>query len=309
MNKVNHIESKVSRTWNLDKMTILHNVIEYGHLGKMKSTNDSDCVRLHFGLQGSYQFHYSQLGSSFDLRGSHNNIMYSDGLEIEVENRSERIETFGINFTTESFIEIAHNGNEPLKRFADKVLKKESSILSAQWKTNNFNIQQVIREMLACPYQQELQDLFLLSKSIELLVLQADLYQQNQRKLFIKTAKDRDKLVEAKELLTSRMENPPTIIELSKLTGINEYKLKRGFKELFGTTIFGYIHKTRMTLAKKLLLETDKSAKEIAYEAGYNSPQHFSTAFKKEYGVSPNSMRENPDYAMTKIEKKSNWDI
>ena len=309
MNKVNHIEKKVSRTWNLDKMAISHNVIEYGHLGKMKSTNDSDCVRLHFGLQGSYQFHYSQLRSSFDLGGSHNNIMYSDGLEIEIENRSKRIETFGINFTTESFIEIAHNGNKPLKRFADKVLRKENSILSEQWKTNNFRIQQVIHEILDCPYQAELQDLFLLSKSIELLVLQADLYQRDAHQLFIKTAKDRDKLIEAKELLTSRMENPPTIIELSKLTGINEYKLKRGFKELFGTTIFGYIHQTRMRLAQKLLLGTDKSAKEIAYETGYNSPQHFSTAFKKEYGVSPNSMRENPDYAMTQVEKKSNLDM
>lgn len=308
MNKIDNIENRVSKTWSLDKISISHNVIDYKNFGKTKSTNTSDLVRLHFGLQGSYQFNYSQLGSSFDLTGSHNNIMYSDGLEIEVENRSKRIETFGINFTTESFIEIAQNGNDPLKRFADKVLKKENSILSNHWKTNNFKIQQVIKDILDCPYQQELKYLFLLSKSIELLVLQADLYQQQENNLFIKSARDRDKLVDAKELLTSRIDNPPTIIELSKLIGINEYKLKKGFKELFGTTVFGYIHKSRMSLAKKLLLGTDKSAKEIAYETGYNSPQHFSTAFKKEYGVSPNNIRENPDSTITQIEKTSNLD-
>ncbi|MCX2745335.1 AraC family transcriptional regulator [Mangrovivirga sp. M17] len=309
MNKTNNIENRISKTWELDKLSISHNVIDYKDFGRTKSRNDSDLVRLHFGLHGSYQFNYTQLGSSFDLSGSHNNIMYSEGLEIEVENRSQRIETFGINFTSESFIEIAQNGNEPLKRFADKVLKKENSILSNHWKTNNFKIQQVIKEILDCPYQQELKDLFLLSKSIELLVLQADLYQQEENNLFIKTTKDRDKLIEAKELLNSRIDNPPTITELSKLSGINEYKLKKGFKELFGTTIFGYIHKSRMSLAKKLLLGTDKSAKEIAYQTGYNSPQHFSTAFKKEYGISPNSVRVNPDSVITQIEKKSNLDF
>ena len=106
------------------------------------------------------------------------------------------------------------------------------------------------------------------------------------------------KLIEAKELLNTRIDNPPTIVELSKLTGINEYKLKKGFKELFGTTIFGYIHHSRMSLAKRLLLGTDKSAKEIAYETGYSSPQHFSNAFKKQFGITPNNVRNNPDAAI-----------
>ena len=128
--------------------------------------------------------------------------------------------------------------------------------------------------------------------------MQADLYDQELKNQFIKTEKDKRKLIEAKELLASKLDNPPTIVELSKLVGINEYKLKKGFKELFGTTIFGFIHDSRMSLAKRLLLGTDKSAAEIAYEAGYNSPQYFSNAFKKKFGVTPNSVRKNPDSAM-----------
>jgi len=254
MNQNNNITNRTTQSWQLDKIHISHNIIDYKTLSKQTAINDSEYVRLHFGLQGSYNFSFAQLNSQFSLSGSHNNIMYSDGLELEVHNKSKRIETFGINFTTDSFIEIGQNGNETL---------------------NNFKIQQVISEILDCSYTDALRDLFLLSKSIELLVLQAELYEQQSSALYIKSAEDKRKLIEAKELLESRIDNP--------------------FKELFGTTIFGYIHGTRMSLAKRLLLGTDKTAKEIAFQTGYSSPQHFSTAFKKQFGVTPNSVRNTPD--------------
>lgn len=275
-----------------------HNIVDY-YTNDLKITkNDTEFVRLHFGLQGSYDFTFAQLNSAYSLSGSHNNIMYSDGLEIAVKNRSKRIETFGVNFTTDAFIKIGQNGNEVLKRFTEKVINKENTILSNDWRTNNLKIQQVIYEIIHCSFQNELKDLFLLSKSIELLVLQAELYEQNIANDFIKSARDKRKLNEAKDLLNARIDNPPTIVELSKLVGINEYKLKKGFKELFGTTVFGYIHNCRMSLAKRLLLGTDKTAKEIAYQTGYSSPQHFSTAFKKQFGVTPNNVRKTPNSAI-----------
>ncbi|MDW7695833.1 AraC family transcriptional regulator [Flammeovirgaceae bacterium SG7u.111] len=298
MPPANLIKNRISNSWELDKLLISHNILDYQSSGKMVSKNDSEFVRMHFGLQGSYSFRFSQLDRSFDLGGHHNNIMYSKGLEIEVLNKSQRIETFGVNFTPEAFIEIGQNGNEPLKRFTEKVINQKDCMLSAHWKTNNFKIQQVIQEIIQCPYTNQLKNLFLLSKSIELLVLQAELYEEQETFQFIKSEQDKRKLIEAKELLNSRIGTPPTIVELSKLSGVNEYKLKKGFKELFGTTIFGYIHHCRMSLAKKLLLGTDKSAKEIAYETGYSSPQHFSNAFKKEFGVTPNGVRINPDAAI-----------
>ncbi|WP_106793208.1 helix-turn-helix transcriptional regulator [Aquimarina sp. Aq78] len=284
-----------SKKWELDKISISHNIIDYKTFGSYISKNDSESVRLHFGLNGNYNFKYKQLNSSFDLVGSHNNIMYSKGIEIEVSNKSKRIETFGINFATDFFINIAQNGNESLKKLADKVILNENAILSNEWRPNNFKIQQVINEILYAQYTNELKDLFLLSKSIELLVLQAELYELSTANKFIKSNSDKQKLFEAKEILTLQIDNPPTISQLSKLIGLNEYKLKKGFKELFGTTVFGYIHNNRMNLAKKLLLGTDLSAKEIAYKTGYSSPQHFSKAFKKEFGTTPDSIRNYPD--------------
>lgn len=298
MTKSETIKKRTSQSWELDNIFISHSIIDYHSFGKLTAQNDTEYVRLHFGLQGSYDFRFAQLDSSYSLSGHHNNIMYSKGLELEVSNKSKRIETFGVNFNTDTFIEIGQNGNDSLKRFTDKIINKENAIFSPNWKTNNFKIQQVIKEIINCAYSDELRNLFLLSKSIELLVLQAELYEKKADNPFIKLEKDRKKLIEAKEILTAKLSNPPTIIELSKLVGINEYKLKKGFKELFGTTLFGYIHASRMSLAKRLLLGTDKSAKEIAYETGYTSPQYFSNAFKKQYGVTPNSIRNAPDSAI-----------
>ncbi|MBU3126037.1 AraC family transcriptional regulator, partial [Sinomicrobium sp. 2019215] len=304
-----NIKKRTSQNWELKNIQISHNLIEYHSFDKIRTANDTNCVRLHFGLQGSYDFSFTQLNSSYSLSGHHNNIMYSDGFEIEVQNKSKRVETFGINFNTDTFIEIGQNGNEPLKRFTDKIMSRKNAILSNEWKTNNFKIQQVINEIINCSYKDQLKDLFLLSKSIELLVLQAETYEQAAQNQFIKTKKDKEKLIEAKELLTNSIDNPPTIVELSTLTGINEYKLKKGFKELFGTTIFGYIHGIRMSMAKRLLLGTDKTAQEISYQTGYSSPQHFSKAFKNTFGVSPNSIRNNPDTAMKDIDNAASLDF
>lgn len=288
----------VSKKWSLDKISISHNVIDYNSFETHSYKNDSKSVRLHFGLSGNYNFNFKQLNSSFVLTGHHNNIIYSDGLEMELSNKSKRIETFGIDFTTEFFINIAQNGNDSLKRLAEKVINKENAILSNEWKPNNFKIHQVINEIIYCQYTDALKDLFLLSKSIELLVLQAELYGLNTSTRFIKSNSDKQKLFEAKEILTQQIDCPPTISQLSKLVSLNEYKLKKGFKEIFGTTVFGYIHHSRMNLAKRLLLGTDKSAKEIAYETGYSSPQHFSKAFKKEFGNTPDSIRNYPNYTI-----------
>jgi AraC-like DNA-binding protein len=63
---------------------------------------------------------------------------------------------------------------------------------------------------------------------------------------------------------------------------------------LFGTTVFGYLHGERMELAKRYLLDTDKTAREIAFELGFSSPQHFNTAFKKAFQITPKNIRKTP---------------
>lgn len=82
-----------------------------------------------------------------------------------------------------------------------------------------------------------------------------------------------------------------TIEQLSIQFAINDFKLKKGFKELFGMGIFQFSSQIRMEQALHLLKHSDLSIKEIAYNVGYSSPSSFSVAFKKECGVSPNKIR------------------
>ena len=80
---------------------------------------------------------------------------------------------------------------------------------------------------------------------------------------------------------------PLTIRELSRKVAINECYLKKGFKELFGTTIFDFYQSQRMEHARYLLYEKGLSVTEVSMLLGYSSISHFSTAFKKHTGLKP----------------------
>jgi AraC-like DNA-binding protein len=75
------------------------------------------------------------------------------------------------------------------------------------------------------------------------------------------------------------------------MAGLNEFKLKKGFKETFNQTVFEYLSDVRLETARNDLLNTGKSVTEIACELGYSSLQHFSAAFSKKFGVSPKKMK------------------
>jgi AraC-like DNA-binding protein len=96
---------------------------------------------------------------------------------------------------------------------------------------------------------------------------------------------------EAKEILLARADNPPTIYELAKMVGTNDFKLKKGFKEVFGNTIFGFLLDFKMEKGRKLLRYTNKTTSEIAHLLGYSHPGHFTSAFKKKFGITPSALR------------------
>lgn len=94
-----------------------------------------------------------------------------------------------------------------------------------------------------------------LSKCIELLVLHAELYEQNTSNDYINSEKDKRKLKDAKDLLNCRIENPPAIVELSKLVGIHEYKLKNGTNKKVFYKTFKKVEEINIMAIEKLLDE------------------------------------------------------
>jgi AraC family transcriptional regulator len=104
---------------------------------------------------------------------------------------------------------------------------------------------------------------------------------------FLSNETDREKMLQAREILLQRIGDPITIKELSRKVGTNECYLKKGFKELFGTTVFEFYQSQRMEHAKYLLYEKGLSVTEVSVLLGYSSISHFSTAFKKHTGLKP----------------------
>jgi len=82
---------------------------------------------------------------------------------------------------------------------------------------------------------------------------------------------------------------PPTLHEIALTIGLNTNKLKRGFKQVFGTTVFGLIRNIRLEEARVLLQEGNFSVTEVALQVGYNSLSHFARLFKQTYGLYPHA--------------------
>jgi AraC-like DNA-binding protein len=104
---------------------------------------------------------------------------------------------------------------------------------------------------------------------------------------FLANEAEREKIAKARELLLQHIGEPLTIKELSRKVAINECYLKKGFKEMFGTTIFDFYQGQRMEHARYLLYEKGLSVTEVSIMLGYSSISHFSTAFKKHTGLKP----------------------
>ncbi|MEM6348246.1 MAG: helix-turn-helix transcriptional regulator [Bacteroidota bacterium] len=285
-------EMALSR-WRLPEVQLGLAKIQYSRQDWHHTHSDHSDVQLHFGLKGDYDFKHKQLDRQFSLQAGHYNLMYSEAMDLSVYNRSLEIETFGVRYSQESFLRLMDGGSDALSRFCEGILEKKSSILYEDFLPLSQAMERNIREIQHSPYQGRLQEVFLLSKSLELLVLQVEAFEayRSRNAQFIRSDADKKKLQSAKEIVRQRLQNPLSLGELAKEVGINEYKLKKGFKELFGTTVFAYLAQLRLENACRLLRDTQQNVKEIAYELGYASPQHFQRVFKQQYGVTPGQFR------------------
>lgn len=102
---------------------------------------------------------------------------------------------------------------------------------------------------------------------------------------------EREKLRMAKEILTSDLENPPSLSDLSKEIGLNTFKLKKSFKELFGVPVFKYLQNERLNTAHDQIRNQNMTIQEAAWHVGYDSLSSFSNAFAKKFGFRPSEIK------------------
>ena len=131
--------------------------------------------------------------------------------------------------------------------------------------------------------------LYLRAKVYELLSLYFNKSQDNEGEAcpFLSNEDNVQKIRQAKELLLSRMTSPPSLQELSKEVGLPLKKLKSGFKQIYGESVYSFLFDYKMELARKWLTTEQYNVNELSLKLGYSMPSHFIAAFKKKFGTTP----------------------
>lgn len=200
---------------------------------------------------------------------------------------------FIVEFSITAFRAIAKTGNESLKAFAKKLNGVQTFRFATKQLPMDAAMHQCIYAMTHYEEDPALKQMYLYTRVLDLVRLQQQSYVRINatQPTYVKTEYDKERIVFARDYLLTHMDAPPTLLQLAAIAGINEFKLKRGFKELFNHTVFAYLADVRLEMSRTALRQKQKPVTQIAFELGYASLQHFSAAFKKKFGVSPREFK------------------
>ncbi len=146
----------------------------------------------------------------------------------------------------------------------------------------------VLNQLFSVTLSENSRKLYYHGKALELLSLYfSDQKPDTESCPFLNDQETVRKIKHAKEHLLKSADAPPSLKELAKIAGLNEYQLKVGFKEIYGNTVFGYLLDHKLDHARTLLDTRQLQVNEVAYQVGYANPSHFIAAFKKKFGITP----------------------
>ncbi|KPH11988.1 helix-turn-helix transcriptional regulator [Chryseobacterium sp. ERMR1:04] len=144
----------------------------------------------------------------------------------------------------------------------------------------------ILREIVSYTKRGVMQKLFIEAKIIKLLIL---IFEQFNEKNTIETSPQTPSII--KKFVDENFHKNIKVEEIGKLIGINQNKIRKEFKAQYHITVTDYLSELRMLKAKKMIIDKEIMIKEIAIECGYEYVQNFTRAFKKKYGVSPETLR------------------
>lgn len=240
---------------------------------------------------GTLQLYFCLTGNTYCARKGQDCAgcaLHKDG---PCPDRTESLDLLQFSFTP-SFLGQFARGRADARHITESVLTfRHTSTFSKIVPLCN-KTRTVLEALLNHHYSDSLANIFV-NAQVQLLLLQSlnCLLGEKEPEVFecrfLANADDREKILKARDVLLQHIGEPITIKELSRKVAINECYLKKGFKELFGTTIFEFYQGQRMEHAKYLLYEKGLSVTEVSVLLGYSSISHFSTAFKKHTGLKP----------------------
>lgn len=259
----------------------------------LKVESNYSVFEMHFSLTGNSTATTGKNREVINFKPQQHNLMYAKDFEgyFNFKKQQEVNSFFEVHFTEDYFKRFEAIGNPVLDPFFQAIEKGNMAVISKENLAITPQMNMIISEMLNCQHSGLLKRLFIESKSIELFMLQLAQYErETHRKKEVMKAQDIEKIYYARTLIEQNISSPYTLVELAHEVGLNDFKLKKGFKEVFNTTVFGYLHDLRMQKAKHLLLDQKRTIAEVADYCGYEYVQHFITAFRKKFGITPGKL-------------------
>lgn len=265
-------------------------VLIYRHEGEdpLHSTKDMDrsSIQFHFSLKGGAGFRFNEGRYVLHVGGEEGLLLYHPQRELPLDVVLQphswlvsvviSIREFHALFSEEAgYVDFLSRENR------DKKYYKSSPITPP--------VAVVLHQLMNTRLHPSVQNLYLKGKVYELL------------SLYFNTPEDADveqcpflldeanvlKIRKAKDLVLARMAEPPTLPELANAVGLNLKKLKMGFKEVYGKSVYGFLFDYKMEYARKMLESGACNVNEVSVKTGYSTPSHFITGFKKKYGITP----------------------
>ncbi len=270
--------------------------IGYGQLLPAQRTqvafeSDFETVEMHFALEGRVSTR-SEDGRLFNFEHNQHNILYANGFKGLTEWSSAPMKVFEVNLLPSFFKKYLPEDSLIFQQLQRMMEQKQAGFLALRHYPVTSAMTFLIHEIMHCKRKGIFKKMFVEAKVIELLLLQLEQMDMNHKpSLHHLKKQDIDKMYAIKEMLEQNLQETFRLTDLARNVGTNEFTLKKGFKALFGATVFDYWHGLKMEKARKLLLEGGLSVREVSEEIGYTHAHHFSAAFKKKFGILPSVLR------------------
>jgi len=246
----------------------------------------NDQIQFHFGVKGQAFFQFNNGNYQLPLMEDHSLLLYNPNQDLPIDlilapsswvvTILMPIKKLHTLFAKDAhYIPFLSEENRERKYYKDELISPSMSI--------------VLNQLLQHNLHPMVQSLYMRSKVLELLCLyfNASQTRDGDHCPFLADAENVVKIKRAKEIVTSRMAEPPTLQELAHEIGLPLNKLKEGFKQVYGEPVFTFLFDYKMELARQLLASGSMNVNEVGLKVGYSTASHFIAAFKKKYGVTP----------------------
>ena len=247
---------------------------------------DQQFIQFHFCLKGEVDFYFNAATYTFNINEEHAMLLYNPQkpLPIEVSLGANSwlisvlisIKKFHSLFSPDadqiSFLSVENS----MQKFYDKVAFSPSMAV-------------VLSQILHTKVHDSMKTLYFKGKVYELLSLYFNKNEDTSTEQcpFLVDEKNVNRIRLAKDILIERMTEPPSLEALASEIGLNIKKLKDGFKQLYGDTVYSYLLDHKMEEARRMLDSKQHNVNEVGLKLGYSTSSHFIAAFKKKFGTTP----------------------